>query len=157
MSVLIKGFEKPDHCLRCPMKGIDDECVLQGVEVCDEYEDWGQQMANCPLVPVPPLVALIDRDDFFAECPELVNGYKAITDDLVVVQAEEKEENFCADCHWYEAEEQYCFRKGCHSYDESSCELWEPMPADEPIPAPGGKTVPTTYDLLYEEGGAGPT
>ena len=70
-----------------------------------------------------------------------------------IIPAEEKGENFCADCHWYEAEEQYCFRKGCHSYDESFCELWEPMPADEPIPAPGGKTVPTTYDLLYEEGG----
>ena len=62
MSVLIKGFEKPDHCLRCPMKGIDDECVLQGIEVCDEYEEWEQQMANCPLVPVPPHGRLIDAD-----------------------------------------------------------------------------------------------
>lgn len=66
-------------------------------------------------------------------------------------------ENFCADCHWYEAEEQYCFRNGCHTYNESTCVFWEPVPADEPIPAPGGKTVPTTYDLLYEEGGAGTT
>lgn len=62
MSVLIMGFEKPDHCLRCPMKGTDDECVLQGVEVCDEYENWKQQMANCPLVPVPPHGRLIDGD-----------------------------------------------------------------------------------------------
>lgn len=69
----------------------------------------------------------------------------------------EAAKNFCGDCHWYEAEEMYCFRQGCHAYDESSCELWEPIPADEPIPAPGGKTVPTTYDLLYEEGGAWPT
>lgn len=61
MSVLIKGFEKPDHCLRCPMKGIDDECVLQGVEVCDEYEEWEQQMANCPLIPVPKHGDLIER------------------------------------------------------------------------------------------------
>ena len=67
-------------------------------------------------------------------------------------------ENFCEDCHWYEAEDQYCFRNGCHSYDESSCVFWEPEPADEPIPAPAKDTnVPTTYDLLYEEGGAGPT
>ena len=66
-------------------------------------------------------------------------------------------ENFCADCYWHEAEEQYCFRNGCHAYNESTCEHWEPMPADEPKPAPGGKTVPTTYDLLYEEGGAGTT
>lgn len=70
MSVLIKGFEKPDHCLRCPMKGIDDECVLQGVEVCDEYEDWKQQMANCPLVPVPPHGRLIDADAY----EELIRG-----------------------------------------------------------------------------------
>ena len=88
-----------------------------------------------PAVPVPPHGALIDRDDFFAQCPELVNGYKAITDDLVVIPAEEKGENFCADCHWYEAEQQYCFRNGCHAYNESTCEHWDPVPADEPIPA----------------------
>jgi hypothetical protein len=104
-------------------------------------------------LPPVPHGALMDRDDFFAACPELVDGYKRITDDLVVIPAEEKEENFCANCHWYESEQQYCFRNGCHAYNESTCELWEPMPADEPIPAPCGKTVPTTYDLLYEEGG----
>ena len=76
-----------------------------------------------------------------------------VTERLPEEPAEEKGENFCADCHWYEAEEQYCFRNGCHAYNESTCEHWEPMPADEPIPAPGGKTDPTTYDLLYEEGG----
>lgn len=58
-------------------------------------------------------------------------------------------ENFCEDCYWHEAEEQYCFRKGCHTHDESSCELWEPMPAAEEGTTP--------YDLLYEEGGAGTT
>lgn len=42
-------------------------------------------------VPVPPHGALIDRDDFFAACPELVDGYKRITDDLVVIPAEEGE------------------------------------------------------------------
>lgn len=75
MSVLIKGFEKPDHCLRCPMKGIDDECVLQGVEVCDEYEDWKQQMANCPLVPVPPHGRLIDADALYREIKAECNPY----------------------------------------------------------------------------------
>lgn len=38
----------------------------------------------------------------------------------------EKKDNFCADCFWYETEEMYCFRQGCHSYDNGSCELWEP-------------------------------
>lgn len=70
-----------------------------------------------------------------------------------IIPAEGKGENFCADCHWYESEQQYCFRNGCHAFNESTCEHWEPMPADEPIPAPGGETAPTTYDLLYEEGG----
>lgn len=156
MGVYIKGMEMPDCgyvCLKVFANGdVMMNKVHRGALVITGIKD---KVGTA--VSVPPHGALIDRDDFFAQCPELVNGYKAITDDLVVIPAEEKGENFCADCHWYEAEEMYCFRKGCHSYDESSCELWEPMPADEPIPAPGGKTVPTTYDLLYEEGGAGTT
>lgn len=40
-------------------------------------------------------------------------------------------ENSCEDCHWYETEEQYCFRNGCHAYDESSCEYWIPREEDE--------------------------
>ena len=35
---------------------------------------------------------LIDRDDFFAACPELVDGYKRITDDLVVIPADKEGE-----------------------------------------------------------------
>jgi hypothetical protein len=42
-------------------------------------------------VPVLEHGALMDRDDFFAICPELVDGYKCITDDLVVIPAEENE------------------------------------------------------------------
>ena len=40
--------------------------------------------------------------------------------------------NFCEDCFWYESEEMYCFRCGCHSYDKSNCELWEPKKAELP-------------------------
>jgi len=54
MSVLIKGMDKPDHCLRCPVKGIDDECLLQSEAANADYESWEDQMANCPLIPVPP-------------------------------------------------------------------------------------------------------
>ena len=50
-----------------------------------------EKNADCPLVPVPPHGALMDRDDFFAVCPELVDGYKRITDDLVIIPAEEGE------------------------------------------------------------------
>ena len=42
-------------------------------------------------IEVPPHGALIDRDDFFATCPELLDGYKTITDDLVVIPEEEAE------------------------------------------------------------------
>jgi len=62
MSVLIKGMEKPDHCLRCPVKGIDDECLLQSEAANAEYESWEEQMANCPLFPIPPHGRLIDAD-----------------------------------------------------------------------------------------------
>lgn len=72
MSVLIKNFEKPDHCLRCPMRGINDECLLQSVEDCNKYEEWGQQMANCPLVPIPPHGDLIERKTVYLTDFEIV-------------------------------------------------------------------------------------
>ena len=82
MSILIKGMEMPTNC---------DECVF--------FEQYRGEVAycgilnsqipcECPLVPVPPHGALMDRDDFFATCPELVDRYKRITDDLVVIPAE---------------------------------------------------------------------
>lgn len=86
MSILIKGMEMPKH---------DDEYVIFTV-----YGDGGVVYGpmNRPhvryknrAVPVPPHGALMDRDDFFAACPELVDGYKRITDDLVVIPAEEGE------------------------------------------------------------------
>lgn len=66
----------------------------------------------------------------------------------------EEEDNFCIDCFWYETAEMYCFRQGCHSYDNGSCELWEPkaeLPKEEGHTKDGEKDGP--YDLLYEEGG----
>lgn len=62
MSVLIKSLDKPDHCLRCPVKGIDDECLLQSEAANADYESWEDQMANCPLIPVPKHGRLIDAD-----------------------------------------------------------------------------------------------
>lgn len=86
MSVLIEGMEMPQNCDDCRLS-ID--CAYDESQV--GYKMTGGRPRNCPLVPVPPHGDSIDRDDFFAECPELVNGYKAITDDLVVVPAEEGE------------------------------------------------------------------
>lgn len=87
MSVIIKGMEMPTNCFSCPLSVLNGErlfCEITKDEVLRE-----RTPRYCPLTPVPQHGALIDRDDFFAECPELVNGYKTITDNLVVVPAEE--------------------------------------------------------------------
>ena len=101
MSILIKGMEIPANCMDCPFKGFDraggrgnictinDSITLHAV--LDGVDIKFVRMGDCPLVPVPPHGALMDRDDFFATCPELVDGYKCITDDLVVIPAEEGE------------------------------------------------------------------
>lgn len=80
MGVYIKGMEMPQNCGGCPLRA---SCVHRIYIEC--RPDF------CPLVPVPPHGALMDRDDFFATCPELVDGYKAITDELIVIPAEEGE------------------------------------------------------------------
>lgn len=81
MSILIKGVEMPtDGELLCINIHPDGKvCINLDLE-CEKVGE---------AVPVPPHGALIDRDDFLAECSELVNGYKAITDDFVVIPAEE--------------------------------------------------------------------
>ena len=94
MSVLIKGMEMPTSCMLCPFcveeadPANGEMCMVTGTLMppCTR-----ERLDNCPLVPVPEHGALIDRDDFFATCPELVDGYKTITDDLVVIPAEEGE------------------------------------------------------------------
>ena len=87
MGVYIKGMEMPTDCIFCPMfHGAWTMCT-----VLNKTTRVRGRPDDCPLVPVPPHGALIDRDDFFAACPELVDGYKTITDDLVVIPAEEGE------------------------------------------------------------------
>lgn len=99
MGIYIKGMKMPEDCFGCPM--------VSGYEIADEARTMystvrcrltntrrpvGEAIASdCPLVHVPPHGALIDRDDFFATCPEIVDGYKTITDSLVVFPSEEGE------------------------------------------------------------------
>ena len=94
MSILIKGMEMPKRCRECRFDSagwcfatdrIDNRTRFVKFATYDSPQEW------CPLVPVPPHGALMDRDDFFAVCPELVDGYKRITDDLVIIPAEEGE------------------------------------------------------------------
>ena len=45
-------MEKPNHCLHCPMRNSDDECVL--IQEINTSWDWEEQYANCPLQEVDP-------------------------------------------------------------------------------------------------------
>lgn len=40
-------MKKPDHCLRCPMRNSNNECVL--IKEIDTSWDWKEMYANCPL------------------------------------------------------------------------------------------------------------
>ncbi len=90
MSVLIKGMEMPDCGYVC-LKVFANGEVLMTKEHRGALVITGIREKVGTAVPVPPHGDLIDRDDFFAICPELVDGYKHITDDLVVISAEEGE------------------------------------------------------------------
>lgn len=91
MGVYIKGMEMPTSCLNCFLSRSGCRAVLKRMRAM-EAGTWipaNYRHDDCPLVPIPPHGALMDRDDFFAVCPELVDGYKRITDDLVIIPAEE--------------------------------------------------------------------
>jgi hypothetical protein len=79
MSVLIKGMEMPTEGTVIAVYKIDGNL----------YATRGLSGRLCPLVPVPEHGAMMDRDEFFAACPELVDGYKQIADGLVVIETEE--------------------------------------------------------------------
>ena len=68
------------NCLRCPMKNDDDDCVLQRPEDYRECDNWDEQMARCPLIPVPDHGDLIERDRAVGE---LVFDYAYAAADLV--------------------------------------------------------------------------
>lgn len=73
------------HIQKASFMGLKDaESTLLLGEAADAIEELSKR------VPPVPHGALMDRDDFFATCPELVDGYKHITDDLVVIPAEEE-------------------------------------------------------------------
>lgn len=60
MSIIIKGMKMPKHCIDCPMKNDEDDCVVQELQ---HWRDWDDMKAGCPLVEVPtPHGRLIDAD-----------------------------------------------------------------------------------------------
>lgn len=62
MGVYIKRIEIPTHCIDCPfmVSRDNDDCILQSAEDNENFENWEQMKAGCPLVPVPPHGRLID-------------------------------------------------------------------------------------------------
>lgn len=70
MSVLIKGMDIPDHCLRCPfmVSRDNDDCILQTEEENLMIESFEQMKEHCPLVSVPtPHGRLVDADDVLTQ------------------------------------------------------------------------------------------
>lgn len=72
MSVYIHGMEMPNGCFYCIFnKHLDpdtDICRLTRDAFDSTFRVVEHRRDNCPIVPVQEHGALIDRDDFFAEC-----------------------------------------------------------------------------------------
>lgn len=117
-GVYIKGFQLPE---KNDLYYVKVECKPGKNPVATIWrKDLLGEMSfgAFEVIPVPPHGDLIDRD---AYC------YSGdFMDEPVIIPKEDSKADFCEDCHWYDDEYQYCFRQGNHSYDESSCELWEP-------------------------------
>lgn len=90
-------MEKPNHCLYCPMRNGDDECVL--IQEIDTSWDWEEQYANCPLQEVEPECKkgkwIDDGDPLTFKCDKC--GY---------LVARYNNTNFCPNCGSYNGGEQ---------------------------------------------------
>lgn len=74
MSVLIKGMDMPEDCIKCPFclfTGTYWKCLADG-----SHADFGGtcRPPGCPLVLVPPHGRLIDADKLEQE---MINGIRA--------------------------------------------------------------------------------
>lgn len=77
MGVYIKSMEMPENCYRCRFSRMvnnwnkNDEadilfrCVLTGEE---SWDYTGGYLPNCPLIPVPDHLKLVDKNALLAEC-----------------------------------------------------------------------------------------
>ena len=65
MGLYIKNLKMSEHCMDCPfmVSRDNDDCILQSAEANENFENWEQMKAGCPLTEVPePHGDLIDRD-----------------------------------------------------------------------------------------------
>jgi hypothetical protein len=93
MSVLIRGMEIPTHCMDCPfmVSRDNDDCILQSAEANENFENWEQMKAGCPLIEVPePHGRLIDADalveDLKRQCEEVFKIDAVSPDDFWITR-----------------------------------------------------------------------
>jgi len=72
-GIYIPGMEMPTHCMDCPfmVSRDNDDCILQSAEANENFENWEQMKAGCPLIPVPEHGRLVDLDKIENEIAQL--------------------------------------------------------------------------------------
>ena len=92
MSVYIKDMEMPTHCIDCPfmISRDNDDCILQSAEANENFKNWEQMKAGCPLVTISPHGRLIDANvlDVISYC-DIPQGHEDTFDDGVMWLAEQ--------------------------------------------------------------------
>ena len=89
MGLYIKNLKMSEHCMDCPFMVIrdNDDCILQSAEANENFENWEQMKAGCPLIEVPePHGDLIDMDAL----PTGRVEWKDIVNAPTVIPAEER-------------------------------------------------------------------
>jgi len=81
-------MEMPTHCMDCPfmVSRDNDDCILQSAEANENFENWEQMKAGCPLIPVP------EHGDLKDVSPFDVLAWKGIPDGY--------ENTFADGVHW---------------------------------------------------------
>ena len=68
MGIYIKNLKMSEHCMDCPfmVSRDNDDCILQSAEANENFENWEQMKAGCPLIEVrEPHGPLYDLYDIF--------------------------------------------------------------------------------------------
>ena len=55
MGLYIKNLKMSEHCMDCPfmVSRDNDDCILQSAEANENFENWEQMKAGCPLIEIP--------------------------------------------------------------------------------------------------------
>lgn len=90
MGLYIKNLKISEHCMDCPfmVSRDNDDCILQSAEANENFENWEQMKAGCPLTEVPePHGELIDEAKLWVEINKICDRRDAgIITDLTCLQ-----------------------------------------------------------------------